>query len=297
LAPWGEWDVRAIRRLRRFIADERVDVLHAHTGHALGLGGWAVRGSTTRFVATRRVDFRPGRWSRWKYLRPDAWGAISGEVRRRLEEVGVLADSISVIPSGIDPAAYPSEASRSALRKARGFTDGERLVVHVGALVPHKDQATLLRAFTQVPDASLLILGEGPLRGELEHLSRALGIEERVRFLGHRSDALDYTALADLFVFSSKEEGLGTALLDALAVGVPTAATAAGGVPDIYGGADAPELSSPGDSSALAANMRRVFDVPGEGPRRVARGRERLRGFTAEAMAARYEELYRRLVP
>jgi glycosyltransferase involved in cell wall biosynthesis len=109
-------------------------------------------------------------------------------------------------------------------------------------------------------------------------------------------DALELTAMADVFVFPSVQEGLGTALLDALALGVPTAATAAGGIPDIYGDPRAPELSPPGDPDALARNILRVLLDPEEARRRVERGRERVKGFTVQAMTGAYERLYEEIV-
>jgi glycosyltransferase involved in cell wall biosynthesis len=299
----AEFDVFAAGRLGSCLKSRRADVLHAHTGHAVGLGSLAGRGPSLRFVATRRVDFPLGSgfFSRWKYGRLDALAVLSTAIERQAVSGGVPVNKITVIPSGIDPSGYPHPRDRALFRQKHGFTAEDLLVVTVGALVPHKDQATFLRAAARVapayPRAKFLILGEGPLRGDLETLARAEGLTERVLFLGHRPEVLEYTAMADLFVFSSAEEGLGTALLDALVIGVPTAATSAGGIPDLYGGAGVPELTAPGDPAALADNMRRVLDDPAEGARRVERGRERGRLFSVTAMADAYEKLYDRLLP
>ncbi|MBL0349384.1 MAG: glycosyltransferase [Elusimicrobia bacterium] len=302
LAPWSEWDFRSAGRLRAFLRQENIQVVHAHTGHAVGFGALARRGTTARLVATRRVDFplKNNFLSRWKYRSVDALAAISTAVRRVVIEGGVPESKISVIPSGVDPAAHPSVADRNRFRSERGFTPADRLVVHVGALVPHKDQATLLRAFALLRARGaadrLLILGDGPRREELERLTAALRLEDAVSFLGHRGDVLEYTAMADLFVFPSVDEGLGTALLDALVLGVPTAATAAGGIPDLYGGPGAPELTPPGDVESLARNMAAVLENPEEARRRAERGRERARGFSVSAMTDRYEALYQKLL-
>ena len=302
LSPSFEFDLFAARRIRRHLLETGTDILHAHTGHAVGLGAMAVRGTDVKLVVTRRVDFplKVDVFSRWKYGRAHAVACISGWVRKMVLDGGVPEGKTVVIPSGIDPTGYPLEADRDRLRRERGVDLKEVVLVHVGALVPHKDQAVLLRAVEraarEVRRFRLILLGDGPLRKTLEQLARDLGIADRTVFMGNISDVLAYTALADLFVFSSKEEGLGTALLDALAVGVPTAATAAGGIPDIYGGPDAPELSPPGDPEALARNILSVLNDPEEARRRAERGRQRIAHFTVEAMADGYEVLYRKVL-
>jgi glycosyltransferase involved in cell wall biosynthesis len=143
----------------------------------------------------------------------------------------------------------------------------------------------------RVPDARFLIIGDGELRAELE--AKGCAASGRVSFLGHRADALQYVALADVFVMSSKEEGLGTAILDALAVGVPTVATRAGGIPDIYGSPEAPELVPPGDPAALAEALARVLTDPQEALRRVERGRGLVERFTVSGMTDAYEKIYK----
>lgn len=296
VSPWSElafWDAA---RLRWFLAKNRFDILHAHTGHALGVGALGAIGSGARLVATRRVDFPVrGGPGRWKYGRPAAWAAVSRSAASRLVRAGVPADRVRVISSGVDPTGYPAAADRARLRRERGLDPAKRWIVHAGALDESKDQSLLIRAVARLakanPDLGLLILGDGPLRRALEETARREGAADRTVFLGHRPDVLEYTALADLVAFPSREEGLGTALLDALVIGVPTAATSAGGIPDLYGGAGAPELSPVGDVEAFAANMARGLD-PADAAARVARGLEHAKRFTVGAMADAYERLY-----
>jgi glycosyltransferase involved in cell wall biosynthesis len=279
----------------------KADVLHAHTGHAVGLAAFASLGAGVKTVATRRVDFplRGGFFTRLKYGRMDAVACISAPVRSMVVAGGVPEEKTVLIPSGVDTSQYPSTTERDRLRAARDLAANAKVVVHAAALVPHKDQETLLRAaravIDKMPGVRFFILGDGPLRQRLEGLSRELGLADRVSFVGYKPDVLEWVAAADLFVFSSKEEGLGTALLDALALGVPTAATTAGGIPDIYGGVGAPELSPPGNPGALAANILSVLSDPAEARRRVERGSARAKLFTVDAMTDSYEKLYRRL--
>ena len=298
VCPWGEWDLWAAARLGRFARQNGVSLLHAHTGHAVGLGALAVWRTAIPLVATRRVDFPLGSgfFSQWKYRRLGALAVLSTAIRRVALEGGIPENKIIVIPSGIDPAGYPRVEDRDLLRLKYGFSKEDQLIVNVGALVPHKDQATFLRAAAQValtfPKSKFVILGEGPLRKELEALAEKLGLNDRVFLLGHRPEVLEYVAMADLFVFSSVEEGLGSTLLDAFVIGVPTVATAAGGIPDLYGGSAAPELSAPRDARSLADNMRRVLSHPEERALRAGRGRERGRLFSVQAMGDAYEKFY-----
>jgi glycosyltransferase involved in cell wall biosynthesis len=301
-SPAGEWDLWSARRLTRFMAVRGMPILHAHTAHAWGLGALALWGTPRKLVVTRRVDFPLGRswFSRWKRSRAGAVAAISGEVRRVLLAGGLPPETVTVIPSGIDPAGYPATSDRERLRRERNIPQDVPVVVHVGALVPHKDQHALVRAAGWVardlPSVLFYVAGEGEERPALESLIRERGLGKTVTLLGQREDALEYTALADVFVLPSREEGLGTALLDALVLGVPTAATRAGGIPDLYGDPASPELTPVGDDRALAENIVKVLRDPAEARRRVERGRERARHFTVSAMADRYEEMYRRLL-
>ncbi len=137
-----------------------------------------------------------------------------------------------------------------------------------------------------------LVLGEGRLRAKLERLVSREGVGDVVSFLGERSDVLSYIAMADLFVFSSVEEGLGTSLLDAMVMGVPTVATRAGGIPDLYGTVGSEWLVPPRDSKKLAEAVVSVLSDPGEAERRVRLGRERAALFSVPKMAEAYEGIY-----
>ena len=297
-APLTEADPFAAVRLRRFCRRNAVEILHAHTGAAVGMAALASLGSGTLLVSTRRVDFplRDGWFTRWKYRRMDAVAVISGKVGDVIRKAGLPEERIRLIPSGTDPSESPDASQREELRSCRGLSAAGKIVVNAAALVPHKDQATLLRAARLVCDAlpsvRFLILGEGPLMTSLKSLAADLGLKDHVFFLGHRSDVGEYIALADVFVMSSSEEGLGTVLLDAMNAGVPTAATSAGGIPDLYGEEGFSCLSPPGSPGDLANSIMRVLEDESEARLRVEHGRRRAALFTVSGMTARYERLY-----
>lgn len=277
-------DPRAWWHLRRTISKFQPDIIHVHDSHALTL---AATVTTRRLVASRRVDFHVRRFGPWR--RPDRLIAVSEAVRQVLLGDGIAADTITVVPDGIDPeeirrAAVPALDIRSWLR----LSPDTLLAVNAAALVDHKDHKTLIRAAGAAralePRLHWVIAGEGPQRDALAAEITRLDLQDRVHLVGwiDRIEAL--IAEASVFVMSSKTEGLGSVILNALALGRPVVATAAGGIPEIL----PPEaLVPPGAADALAqkvvAMLRNPQVVPFP-PR-----------FTARSMADQVLEVYRTL--
>ncbi len=286
-------DPRALARTWREAAPAGT-ILHAHDAHALVLAGLARR-RHGRLVVTRRVDFhlrRPGFWAR-----ADRVIAISEAVRRVLVADGIASERISVIHSGIDPAAVrglPSAGLRGRLRLAPETP----LVLNIAALVPHKDQGTLLAAAAALresrPDVHWAVAGEGPLRPELEAAIIRLGLAGRVHLLGAVPGAAALLQEADVFVLSSREEGLGTSVLDAMACRIPVAATRAGGIPEMLEGG-AGLLVPPGDGPALAQAVLSLITDPATRARVLAQADARLTAFTDNRMTERVLRVYRSL--
>jgi glycosyltransferase involved in cell wall biosynthesis len=298
--PWGEWDPVLAYRLARYAKAENISILHAHTGHAVGLGALAKKMGRGRFrlVATRRVDtpLAQNPFSRWKYAAVDGMAVVATAVGDIAVQGGVPKHKIRVIHSGVNREGYPTSADRNRLRQERGLAVDDVVVMTAGALVGQKDQATFLRAAKwlqgRVPKIKFVVCGEGPLRPVLEKSIVDLGLSAHVFLWGHRTDVVACTALADVFVLSSVAEGIGGALIDAMAVEVPTAATRVGGLADLYEGPNAAELTPAGDAEALAKNVLWVLKDPAEAGRRVEQGRQTAARFTARAMADGYETLY-----
>jgi glycosyltransferase involved in cell wall biosynthesis len=279
-------DPRAWWHLRRTIAAFQPDVIHVHDSHALTLAATVALGRT--LVATRRVDFHVGRFGAWR--RPDRIIAVSEAVKRILTRDGVAADAITVVPDGIDPdeirrAATPPLDIRSQLR----IPAGAPLAVNAAALVDHKDQGTLVRAARYAralePQLHWIIAGEGPLRAALTAEIARLELEDRVHLVGYvdRIDAL--IAEASVFVMSSKTEGLGSVILNALALGRPVVATAAGGIPELL---PAEVLVPAGTADALAQKVVDALKHPAPLPFPPR--------FTANAMAQGVLAVYRALL-
>jgi len=270
----------------------RPDIIHVHESHALSLAVWARRWirPTPRIVAHRRVDFHIRPHGHW--FAADAIVAVSDAVRRVLMADGVDGSRVSVIADGIDPDEVRTAADAPPARRFRaelGVADRAPLAVNVAALVGHKDQATLIRAAAAAralrPDLHWAIAGEGPLRPSLLALVESLGLTDRVHLLGYVTEVDALIRQASVFVMSSREEGLGSVVLHALALGTPVVATAAGGLPELV---PAEQLVPVGDAARLAQRVVHMLDRP---MRPTLPNR-----FTAAAMAESVVALYRTLV-
>ena len=267
--PWTlGLDPRAAWWLRRLVTHWRPDVIHVHDSHALALARWARawRRQPPRLLAHRRVDFHVRHGSGWH--RADAIVAVSEGVKRVLTDGGVPAARITVIPDGIDTDEVRQSATRPLDIRARlRLPPGTPLAVNVAALVDHKDQRTLLRAAhtarADAPDLHWAIAGDGELRRSLEAEVARLELRDRVHLLGYLEEADALIREGDVFVMSSKEEGLGSVVLHALALEKPVVATAAGGLPEVV---PAQWLVPVGDAEALAgkvvAALNRSSPVP-----------------------------------
>ena len=196
----------------------------------------------------------------------------------------------------------PSGATRprAEVRAELGVAPDAPLVVTVANLRATKDHRTLLAAARDVhdvrPDVHFLLVGDGPLRAELEALTADLGLAGVVHFLGTRDDVADLLAAADLFVLSSRHEGLPIAMLEAMAAGLPSVLTAVGGIPDVVAGGRAARLVSPGDPPTLAAS---IVELVGDDLLRRAMGedaRELSGGFDIATAVRAYERVYEELV-
>ena len=235
----------------------RPDIIHAHDSHALTLALWQRRfwrlPDPPVIVAHRRVDFHIRARSGWR--KAERIIAVSEGVKRILAADGVNPHDVVVVPDGIDPYEIGAAALRAPdMRKRLRLPADAPLAVNVAALVDHKDQRTFIRAAAaaraRAPRLHWVIAGEGPLRSELQREIANLSVGDIVHLVGYVEPVDALIKESNVFVMSSKEEGMGSVVLHALALEKPVVATAAGGLPEVV----APEWLTPvGDADALAA--------------------------------------------
>ena len=302
----GELDLKACWNIRSVIKKNNYDILHSHTSHAQTLAYLASIGTHTSRLTTRRVDFSIFRRSflrlnRIKYrIMADSYIAISHLIKDVMVGDGIPADRIHVVHSGIDPQRF-TQADQSDLQSEFAIQDHEKVVINVAHLAEHKGQRFLLRSIPlvleQMPEVRFFIVGGGSLLNELQELVAQLGVKDRVVLTGFRSDVAAFYHLADLFVMSSVEEGLGTAILDAAAMGLPVVATNAGGIPEIIEDGVTGRLVPPAEPEQLAAGIVDALMHPDSSRCMAAKGQKKIQSeFTTEAMVVGNMAVYQKVL-
>ncbi|MBD3315643.1 MAG: glycosyltransferase [Chitinivibrionales bacterium] len=304
LAPRGELDPFAALRLRRYLHTQNVRIVHAHTAHAHGTAALALLGlRSVPLVVTRRVQrgMSPGPLSRLKYEACGKIIAISDHIRRLLIEAGLPAERVVRIYSGIDTNKFKGSADRAGIRRRLGIAPGCMTVGTVAALTSEKGLPVLIDAAALVarrrPHVRFVVVGDGPLRGELQNRCRELGLDEHVLFTGFRSDIGGLLSAMDIFAFPSLSEGLGTSTMDAMLAGLPVVATRTGGIPEIVKHNESGYLFTRNDHRELARLLGELIDDRGKRRRFGNRGAELVQRFditkTIEATRAVYDEILR----
>ena len=216
--------------------------------------------------------------------------ALNEEVRSSIcREYALPPSAVPVVGNGIDLDAFRGPQRRGP----RGA--GARLLC-VARLAPAKNHALLLRTVARLResgrDVSLTLVGDGPLRGALEERARELGISERVRFAGRRTDTAAFYRDCDLFVLLSDYEGMPMSIIEAMASGLPVVATRAGGVAELVDdGVNGALVEA--DAAAAAGAIAAICDDPALYARLSAGAVRTSSPYSAEAMMEKYVDLYR----
>lgn len=205
------------------------------------------------------------------------------------EKVAVIYNGIEVSPFRVGPQPW--------LRRELGIAPDQPVVSIVANLIRYKGHPDFLEAWKRVlqaqPRAVALLVGEGPMRGELEASARRLGIEETIRFLGRRMDVPELLSITDVVVQPSLEEGFCNAILEAMAAGKPVVATAVGGNPEAVADGETGVLVPPKDPESLAQGILALMKEPERARKMGLAGRARVeREFGLQAMVERYEQVY-----
>ncbi|MGC3874102.1 glycosyltransferase family 4 protein [Halomonas sp. GXIMD04776] len=287
--------IAANHQLAGHFAAERADIVHAHEAKAVHWAFVQQRLRGTPYLITRRVPqpVKNKPFNRLAYRGASFAVAISSVIEQHLRERNWC--SVTRIPSAL--AHLPSDPDRVAALRQR--FQGRRVVGHIGALVDrHKGQRLLIEAARLLqesyPDLLFLCLGKGEDEAALKRESADL---DNLIWEGFHDNVGDYLQVMDLFAFPSRNEGLGSILLDVMDHGVPIVAADVDGIPDIVIHDHSGWLIPPGDASMLAKAIVQLIDAPRLREQLAQEARQRLEDFTPRAMADAYLALYRRICP
>jgi sugar transferase (PEP-CTERM/EpsH1 system associated) len=232
--------------------------------------------------------------------------ALSAHLERYLTAiVGIAPERVTRICNGVDPRRFAPASDSSGPPGLPFGRGGHWLVGTVGRLQAIKDQVNLVRAFAHwlAQDelagerARLVIVGDGPLRPQVEQAVREAGLGERVWLAGERQDIPRILGALDCFVLPSRAEGISNTLLEAMACGLPVVATAVGGNGELVLPGETGQLVPPEHPAALAEALATYFRDPGLALRHGAAGRRRVEAqFSLDVMVSRYLACYDRLL-
>ncbi|HEU4723707.1 MAG TPA: glycosyltransferase [Candidatus Eisenbacteria bacterium] len=308
---------RVILRLADLFRAERVDAVHSHNWSTFLYTVCAARLARVPIVihgehgkddTLRHPKRELG--SRILAMGVDCVCAVSRDLAAEVaREWKVPSDRIRWIPNGVDLEAFGGDDRSPGLRGELGLAPDDLVVTNIGGFRGVKDHATLLRAFARVhgaePRARLLLIGQGSAenpKGGLDREAADLGVAAAVRFAGVRTDIPRLMRTTDVYVNSSRYEGMSNTILEAMAAGRPVVATAVGGTPDLVVDGETGHLVPSGDPDAMA---RRILELLKDVSRRAEMGRAGRARMEAvhsmpgmvRAYAALYAELAARRVP
>lgn len=265
-------DISLLWRLRRQFRALKPDIVHTHLWHADFFGIQAARLAGIRTVITSRHNddafrhrraIRTANFALWRAV--SAGIAISDAIRRfSIEIEGAPPEKVHTVRYGMELTADQGDAAaaRKALRRALDIPFNTLLVGMIGRLTEQKGFVYGLRAFATletVPDAHLVIAGEGPLRAELEREAARLDAQKRVHFLGWRKDVPGIMAALDIFLMPSLWEGFGLVMLEAMAAQLPIIGSAVSAIPEVVLDGQSGILVPPRDVEGLRAALETLL--------------------------------------
>jgi glycosyltransferase involved in cell wall biosynthesis len=315
-------DMRALNQLTDFLRKQQYDIVHTHSAKAGTLGRIAARRAKVPVIihtfhsfgwqVVRAAHTRP--WQaytsslkEWFYIPIERYAASLSDGLITVSELNkqeafninlAPREKFTTIYSGIDLNRFKVKADRIKTCHSLGLSPNQPVIGTVGRLsiqkAPLDFVAAAKMALQHKPETQFIMIGDGPLAAEVR---QAIDNEPRIKVFGYRDDIPEILSSLDLFVLSSLWEGLGRALTEAMIMGVPVAATAVDGVPELVTHQQTGLLSPPGDPARLAENMIWLLDNPEEAQRMRQCARSRVvPTFGAERMANQIEALYERLL-
>jgi glycosyltransferase involved in cell wall biosynthesis len=286
---------------------ERIDILHAHDFYSGFIGAVAAHLSGARVIACQRhlklSDRAVHEWGTRVIHRLAHRILVNSEAIRDhiLSRSSAHAKKIIVIKNGVSQPANSGRILRDSLCREIGAESDSKLIGMIARLQPVKGHKFFIeaaaRVITREPKAIFVIVGDGPLKSEIEEQAARLCIKERLRMLGDRTDVSRIVASLDLLVLASLHEGLPNAVMEAMSAGVPVVATSVGGTKELITEGETGYLIPPADAQALADRMTFALLNEADRMRLAASARQFISAeFGMRRMVESVEKLYGELM-
>ena len=309
-SPFKKNNLEAYRQLKALLDREHYDIIHCHTPMGsvitrLAAGSARNKGTKVLYTAHGFHFYNGAPLVNWLLYYPverllsrrtDLLLTMNGEDHRRAQTFHAKRTEM-INGVGIDLSRFTvaSAYQKEQIRRELGLQEGETFAFTVGNVIPRKNQAVLIRAVKELcdPGFHLFIAGDGPLEEALKDLSRELGVEKQVHLLGFRRDVYRLSSAADLFLFSSRQEGLSVSVMEAMACGLPIVASSIRGNTDLIDPGEGGFLVSPDDAAGFAGAIRQILSDPGIGELMKAHNLEKIRDYSSEAVLHQMAQLYK----
>jgi glycosyltransferase involved in cell wall biosynthesis len=306
----GRWSRPVLAQVRHRIRSGGYDLLHTHEYKGNLIGGWlAWRLGVPSIASMRGYTDRtfPLRIYKWLDLGVTLRlftriVTVSEAVRRQVLRAGYPAWRVLTLHDAVDATTFSLDRVQAGarVREEFGCTTDHLLVCAVGRLSPEKGHGLLLAAFREViaavPEARLVLAGDGPLRSRLQAQAAGWGLSDHVTFAGYRDDVEAIIAVSDLLVMPSLREGFGDPIIEAMALCKPVIASRVGGIVEIVRDGETGLLVPPGDPDALALAIVNLLRDPQARERMGLQGRQvALREFSVGRLADGLAKLYNEL--
>lgn len=295
-----------VRNLRKILEHRQIDVLHLHMLQATIVGGLAQTGTRTSTVVTKHYTDGLSRHAAW-IKKLDHWStkrakcivAISDYVRQDLIRIGFEPNKIKIVHNGTDVAEFDRRASTEK-RKNSAPLGGKFVIGSVGSLTERKGHSFLIdampRILERIPNAHLMIVGEGPVKSELVRMVERLDLVDQVTLAGFRENVALFLSEIDLYVHPSIHEPFGISILEAMTARKCVVASNVEGVPEIVLDGLTGVLVPPGDSDVLAETIVSLFQQNDQRLEMGEAGRRRVEEhFTIDRVVDEYQAVYRSL--
>lgn len=263
-------DVASALALKQICRKHQIDLVHAQTAisHSIAVISSAI-GNQTPLIISRRVAFSPrnGAFTRWKYNHPSIKKilCVSDKTKEIIGNFVRDPDKLITVYSGIDLDKFV-KPDRDILRDEYGIPEGVFRIGNASALDDEKDYFTFIRTIGQLKDKGFpvhgIISGKGPREAQLKSFASSLGLENNITFTGYVKNIQEILYFLDVFMLTSTQEGLGTAILDAFATGAVVVATATGGIPELVRDGETGLLAPVGDYKGLALHLESLILDP-----------------------------------